>query len=740
VKAASVPKELTDALDKLEDVAQEGDQYRAVCPVHHGHSLLVRWNSSSNALLVKCHDGCEQDDVITALRKMGVHIGSARQRYEYRDANGVLKWTKVRSRAKDGRRFTYFMCHSRKGVVPIEGVHLGKKNKKDDGTCRLCGSSEHPRGMLYNAEATTAAIRNGDEIWLVEGEKDADALAAKGVIATTAMNGVDDWGPIYVDQLIGARAIVIVADNDPHNGGKRGAYSRYLSLTDHVETVCVKIAKVGKDSFDHLHAGYGLKDFVEVTEEELKELTQLSNGDPVDATDPLPGEPWTNLGYMKRFIELHGSEVICVDDDYRLWDGTHWRLDERRKVLRMASTLSRRMLRVAEQITDEKNGTPFVSHALRHEGSGNIKATLELAKGELTFPAGDLDSDSHMLVCRDGIYVNGKWAPHDPLRLYTKLIDMAHDPKATCPQWDRFLRTSIPDSEQRRYLQTLLGFAMVGGDRKKKRIVNLIGPRDTGKSTFLRILGDILGPYLVTPAVDELVSTGGKNSDKFALSELRGARIAAVSETDAGSKFRVAPLKAITGGDVISTQSKHKNPIQWRASVMLLIATNEHIIFDASDSAFLTRLVPIEFKRSRRIDRALDDKLEAEKPGIFNWLLEGVASFLRDELIEPDSIETAREAAAEAVSTPMQFLREKLDDGKLREVTAHVPPAKCIRTKELRTGYEIWCETNKIKPMAPRTFERTIATRYPKTEGQASDGYRHFIGLAVNKRPRKTTS
>lgn len=737
MKAASVPKELTDALDKLEDVSQEGDQYRAICPVHNGHGLTVRWNSESNVLVVHCHAGCEKDDVVTELRKLGIHLGSARHRYEYRDADGVLKWTKIRSRSKEGRRFTYYMCHSVKGKVPVEGVHLGKKTRKPDGTCRFCGSAEHPRGMLYNAASVVAAIANGDEIWLVEGEKDVDALTSKGVIATTAMNGVDDWGPIYVDQLAGARSVVIVADNDAHSHGKRGAYSRYLSLTGHVDTVCVKVAKTGKDSFDHLHAGYTVNDFVDVPIDELEALAQITT-ESVDADDPLFDERWTQYGYAKRFIELHGTEVVFDGRWWRYWDGAYWRKDEHGRVLRMSARLSRRMSQVSDKVLGTNDKPLYGAFAAKQEGAGAIASTMALAKSELSLPQEEFDTDTTLLVCRSGMYAGGgAFAPHDPLKLYTKCVPVDHDPNAEAPQWERFLRSSIPDRDQRRYLQTLIGFALVGGDRKKKRIVNLIGPKDTGKSTFLRYIGELLAPYISTPAVEELVShKSRRQSDKFALSELRGSRMAVVSEIEAHSTFRVAPLKALTGGDVIQTQSKNRDPVEWRASIMLLIATNERIAFDVTDDAFAERQIDIVFRRKRKIDRSLSVKLDAEKPGIWNWILAGVDSYLRDELVEPQSVKDARETAETEISIPFQFIQQGLESGMLVATKDDFPVVKCCGVTKLFADFDAWCKNEGMRGPRLREFSRIVQRRYRKHHN-ASDGRDHFVGIAPSRNAEK---
>ncbi len=68
--------------------------------------------------------------------------------------------------------------------------------------------------VLYNLPAVVEAVSLGKTIYVVEGEKCADALSEGGVTATTNPMGAGKWLPQYTDTLKGA-AVAILPDNDP---------------------------------------------------------------------------------------------------------------------------------------------------------------------------------------------------------------------------------------------------------------------------------------------------------------------------------------------------------------------------------------------------------------------------------------------------------------------------------------------------------------------------------------------
>lgn len=80
-------------------------------------------------------------------------------------------------------------------------------------------STKGVRRVLYRLPEILAAPA-GAIVYLVEGEKDADRLAAMGAVVTTNAGGAGKWSDSYADSLKG-RQVVILPDND--DAGRRHA-------------------------------------------------------------------------------------------------------------------------------------------------------------------------------------------------------------------------------------------------------------------------------------------------------------------------------------------------------------------------------------------------------------------------------------------------------------------------------------------------------------------------------------
>ena len=66
---------------------------------------------------------------------------------------------------------------------------------------------------LHRRPAVDCAVHNGEAVWLVEGERDADSLVGLGKTATTSPHGAGTWRPEWTDMLVPA-PVIIVADRD----------------------------------------------------------------------------------------------------------------------------------------------------------------------------------------------------------------------------------------------------------------------------------------------------------------------------------------------------------------------------------------------------------------------------------------------------------------------------------------------------------------------------------------------
>lgn len=166
--------------------------------------------------------------------------------YRYRDADGNQAFEHVRWRTDDerGKTFSYRYLHF-SGV----GWEKGKPEGADNLLWRV-------PGILANPTA---------EWWWTEGEKDAKALYEEGIEATSHHAGAGHTTAAQAHWLARARRVVLVADNDVN--GAYCALRRYRLLRQvgvSTERLRVVQAREGKDAADHLAAGLGVEDFVNV--------------------------------------------------------------------------------------------------------------------------------------------------------------------------------------------------------------------------------------------------------------------------------------------------------------------------------------------------------------------------------------------------------------------------------------------------------------------------------------------
>lgn len=198
------------------------------CPAHDDNRASLHLISNDRGVGLKCHAGCDWKEVMNALALSPEDLFNEPRevdRYHYTDRFGTVLNTKIR---KSDKSFFY--------EYTLNGTKL----------------------PLYNLPAVLDAAKNGDRIYVVEGEKDAKRLNSMGLVATTNPNGSSEWLPEYTDDLAGAE-VVVVADRD--EAGYRHAAKVASSLKGKAKSVRVVQAKVtgkGADVSDHLDAGWKL--------------------------------------------------------------------------------------------------------------------------------------------------------------------------------------------------------------------------------------------------------------------------------------------------------------------------------------------------------------------------------------------------------------------------------------------------------------------------------------------------
>lgn len=225
---------LDEFVSRLARAKRSGSAYAARCPAHEDKlaSLSVS-EGDDGRILVKCHAGCATEDVV---RKLGLELrdlfpeGDAR-----RDNGGSARARTARSggswEARIDRTYDYV---DEVGTLLYQSVRL--RDPKDFRQRRPTGKDawkwklDDVRRVPYRLPELLRAIEEGRAVWVVEGEKDVEALEEIGLVATCNPMGAGSWLDEYALHFRGAPWVLIAADCD--EAGRKHAATVAHSLHD----------------------------------------------------------------------------------------------------------------------------------------------------------------------------------------------------------------------------------------------------------------------------------------------------------------------------------------------------------------------------------------------------------------------------------------------------------------------------------------------------------------------------
>ena len=257
----------------LGNAKQVNGQWVASCPVPgHGRgngdknpSLSI--TESDGKVLFHCHGGCDQRDVFDAVRDRNL-LPTTPKREEisftlhqapvlekewlYRSEDGDVLFTKRRYKTSDAKGKTY-------------SIH-----RVDAAGKRIAGLKD-TRIVPYRLPELLDAKTSGRAIYLVEGEKAADALVSIGAIATTSHTGAGSW-PAEITQYFAGANIVVIPDHDePGRSYARRAIQNLLPVAKSIRYLDLDLMVEGDDAHEWVYHAKGTR----------KELAELAKQAPI---------------------------------------------------------------------------------------------------------------------------------------------------------------------------------------------------------------------------------------------------------------------------------------------------------------------------------------------------------------------------------------------------------------------------------------------------------------------------
>jgi len=276
----------------------------ASCPVPgHGRgngdknpSLSIK--ESDGKYLFHCHGGCDQHSVFDAVRERNLLPALQRQEYslalikgelmtmpqlenewEYKDEQGETLFVKRRFKVNSEKGKTY-------------SLH------KVDAAGNRKGSMTGARIVPYRLPELLNAKEAGRAIYLVEGEKAADALVSIGAIATTSHAGAGHW-PTDITQYFAGAVVIVVPDCDaPGWKYAKRVVEALLPVAKAIRVLDFNLPELGDDAYEWVADGGDRAKLAELAKAlpVITDINQVQTPDwivPRETVDPIehPIEP-----------------------------------------------------------------------------------------------------------------------------------------------------------------------------------------------------------------------------------------------------------------------------------------------------------------------------------------------------------------------------------------------------------------------------------------------------------------
>jgi putative DNA primase/helicase len=234
---------------------------------------------------------------------------------------------------------------------------------------------------------------------------------------------------------------------------------------------------------------------------------------------------------------------------------------------------------------------------------------------------------------------SGELKPHSPEFLSSVQLPVNYDPKAKCPEWEKFVSEVFPKDANA--LAWEVPAWLMTADISIQTAVLFLGEGCNGKSVFLEAIRAFLGRTNTSAE-----SLHNLESNRFAVAQLVGKLANICPDLPSASLSGSSVFKAITGGDYVMAERKFKTGFMFLPYSRLLFSANYlPRSSDASHAYFRRWLIvpfPRTFGRDEQIPRQiLDARLAApsELSGVLNKALEALAAIRRrNGLCESKSI------------------------------------------------------------------------------------------------------
>ncbi|MDB5854793.1 MAG: primase [Herminiimonas sp.] len=342
----------------------------------------------------------------------------------------------------------------------------------------------------------------------------------------------------------------------------------------------------------------------------------------------------------------------------------------------------------------------------------NAKKAVNCAK--LWLPELVKESTDIVIPCANGyIRVNDgalTLIPADKSFGLKHALDCNFEPECgPATQFEKFLKTVLPDQAVRSRVQEYIGYTLMADARYQKAQLWL-GSGANGKGVLANIVQKLHGNTAAI-SLDAL--------DGFKLSVLIGASLIYVDEIPR-ARINEHILKSLIAGEKVQIDRKHETPLSIHVRGKWLVLGNHLPAITDHSIGFWRRwdIVPfnVTVKEHDRDPLLADNIIRSEMPGVLNWALAGLLRLQHRGAFEP-SLPLAMQDILSDAKRETNSVQAWVEENDITE-------SEPLRSKkdDVYSHYREWCLRNGMAAMASPRFWKTIRSILAFEEGRKREG------------------
>ncbi len=343
--------------------------------------------------------------------------------------------------------------------------------------------------------------------------------------------------------------------------------------------------------------------------------------------------PFDNI-ISKLIYRLYGEEFVCSNPEKNEWyyfNGIRWVKENKSFNLRklMINEVFSKVENYRKQLLKEAASEELVKNyhnILKILGSGYKLNCLELEFYNSNFYK-IIDQNKDLIGFENGVYDlttmefrKGNSSDYVSLSTGYEFVHHSSDSQEYRVLMDLICKI-FPNKDVRHFTLKSLSSCLDGHIRDENFYI-YSGKNNTGgngKSTIMDLLLKSLGDYAcVSPVTLVTSKRESANNANSALANIRNKRAVVMQEPESNEQIQAGVMKALTGGDRISTRELHSSQIEFKPHAKFFMCCNKIPSISDIDGGVLRRLKITEF-----ISRFVEDpKPENLKNGIYEYKID----------------------------------------------------------------------------------------------------------------------